>query len=276
MSLRLLVLPVAALFALTACNKDTDGDGLTDKDEADLGTDPNSTDSDQDGVSDSDEVHMGADPLSTDSDGDGYSDGDEIAQHSNPIDADDGIYKGGWPFNPNKGDLDDKGFETAAAGDQIGHFIGDDQYGQAVDLYDFAGHGKPVIIDISAQWCPPCQATASWLSGGTDSYGLEGYYGDVRAAVDAGDIYWVTLLVEDNAGNPATWQTSKQWDTAYPNEAIPVLADPEMSLFYSLEQGGFPSFHAIDENMVIVYRNGDTNQLDFTALDTAMAIVDSE
>ncbi|RHW25929.1 Stk1 family PASTA domain-containing Ser/Thr kinase [Nocardioides immobilis] len=42
---------------------DTDGDGLSDEDEATLGTDPNNPDSDGDTYSDGDEVAAGSDPL---------------------------------------------------------------------------------------------------------------------------------------------------------------------------------------------------------------------
>ncbi len=42
--------------------QDSDGDGLTDAEELDLGTDPFDTDSDDGGVSDGDEVANGTDP----------------------------------------------------------------------------------------------------------------------------------------------------------------------------------------------------------------------
>ncbi len=42
---------------------DTDGDGLTDAREAELGTDPTLVDTDGDGISDGDEVFLGTDPL---------------------------------------------------------------------------------------------------------------------------------------------------------------------------------------------------------------------
>ena len=42
---------------------DSDGDGLSDSEEALLGTDPNNADSDGDGISDGDEVANGTDPL---------------------------------------------------------------------------------------------------------------------------------------------------------------------------------------------------------------------
>jgi uncharacterized protein YukE len=58
---------------------DTDGDGLSDTDEATYGTDINDSDSDNDELSDYDEVttHL-TDPTLSDTDGDGLSDYDEV------------------------------------------------------------------------------------------------------------------------------------------------------------------------------------------------------
>jgi LSD1 subclass zinc finger protein len=53
---------------------DSDGDGLTDTREWDLGTDSTDPDTDGDGLSDAIEVSMGTDPLDPDTDDDGYRD----------------------------------------------------------------------------------------------------------------------------------------------------------------------------------------------------------
>ncbi|MDP6659052.1 MAG: cupredoxin domain-containing protein [Candidatus Poseidoniia archaeon] len=53
---------------------DTDGDGLSDEEEGELGTDPNDPDTDGDGVNDYDEVLWEIDPLNPDTDGDGLND----------------------------------------------------------------------------------------------------------------------------------------------------------------------------------------------------------
>jgi serine/threonine-protein kinase len=67
--------------------KDSDGDGLSDAEEAQYGTNPHNPDSDGDGLSDGDEVNKyHTDPLVADTDGDGYSDGAEVAAGSNPND----------------------------------------------------------------------------------------------------------------------------------------------------------------------------------------------
>lgn len=61
--------------AALAGQEDTDGDGLTNTQEVELGTNPQSADSDNDRASDGDEVRLGLDPLNPDTDGDGILDG---------------------------------------------------------------------------------------------------------------------------------------------------------------------------------------------------------
>ena len=68
---------------------DSDGDGLSDDREEELGTDPNDPDSDDDGLNDGDEVGLGTDPLNPDSDGDGILDGDEVLLGTDPNEADE-------------------------------------------------------------------------------------------------------------------------------------------------------------------------------------------
>ena len=53
-----------AYVAASDCCVDTDGDGLTDDEESDLGTDPLVRDSDGDGIEDGDEVTALTDPTS--------------------------------------------------------------------------------------------------------------------------------------------------------------------------------------------------------------------
>ena len=65
---------------------DCDGDGLTNGEETDAGTDLTNGDSDGDGLSDGDEVTTGTDPLDEDSDGDGVTDGTEVGTGNDPTD----------------------------------------------------------------------------------------------------------------------------------------------------------------------------------------------
>jgi hypothetical protein len=68
---------------------DTDGDGLSDGDEARAwGTDPRRLDTDSDGLSDGVETARGTDPLRADSDADGLPDAWEMAHDLDPLRAD--------------------------------------------------------------------------------------------------------------------------------------------------------------------------------------------
>jgi pSer/pThr/pTyr-binding forkhead associated (FHA) protein len=76
---------------------DNDGDGLTNAEEATLGTNPNNPDTDGDGLSDRDERTYGTNPLIGDTDKDGLLDGEEVRLGTNPNNPDtdgDGVPDG--------------------------------------------------------------------------------------------------------------------------------------------------------------------------------------
>ena len=59
-------------------NADDDGDGLTNGQEGEIGTNPNDPDTDDDGLDDGLEVKIGTSPLKADTDDDGVTDGIEV------------------------------------------------------------------------------------------------------------------------------------------------------------------------------------------------------
>ncbi|MGA1866376.1 MAG: hypothetical protein ACMUFK_02780, partial [Thermoplasmatota archaeon] len=86
---------------------DTDGDGLSNKEEAALGTNPDKADSDNDGMPDGFEAYFGLDPLSSagDNGSDGNPDGDgwtNIQEYN--YTSPDGLYRGTDPLDPNTDD----------------------------------------------------------------------------------------------------------------------------------------------------------------------------
>jgi hypothetical protein len=97
--------------------EDSDGDGISDDEEIQNGTDPNNADTDGDGLNDAEEILTNTDPTTADTDGDGLSDGEEIigtGTDPNSSDTDDDGLTDGEEVNdhgtdPNSGDTDGDG-----------------------------------------------------------------------------------------------------------------------------------------------------------------------
>ena len=268
------ILALAPVLLLVACDKDDDG--LTNSEERDLGTDPAAADTDDDGLSDGREVRigtdpldadtdgdglvdgeekgLGADPLLADTDGDGYHDGLEVHAGTDPGDEDDVIYAGGWPYQPEKDDIEDPGWEgTPAVGATFPRFVGLDQFGDEVDLYDFAFQGKPIAIDLSTWWCGFCQEMALWLDYRPSFYDTL-YDSTIPDLVADGEIYWITILFEDFDGNAASHSDVAGWYIAFPNPEVPILLDESGANWSAhtisyVDPHGIPTVQLLDEDL---------------------------
>ena len=111
-------------------DNDSDGDGLTDAEEADLGTDPNNPDSDWDALSDGEEVADGSDPLDDDTDDDGVTDGEDADPLDPHSDSDgDGVadIDDAFPLDPTESsDNDGDGIGDNADPDDDNDGLSDD------------------------------------------------------------------------------------------------------------------------------------------------------
>lgn len=236
-----------SLILLSAC-------GASDKDDVDgagggPGLDP-SGDLDADYLSNGDERALGTDPENPDSDGDGYLDGDEVLEGSNPLDPESRIYQGGWPYQRLKGEIVDPGFDsTPVVGAVIPHLTATDQFGERVDLYDFAMHGRPVVIDLSALWCNACVDLAHWLAHEPSYLDAKPELSPIVDMVEKGEVYWVTVVFQDGAGNDALPTDGADWAERFPDDKVAVLVCDDPSLFEYLYPGSYPSIQVLDEDM---------------------------
>lgn len=239
----------------TSSPTDTDGDGISDADEATAGTDPALADTDGDGLSDGEELDLGTDPLEVDTDNDGYTDYDEVQTGHDPTDKHDKIYTGGWPYNPDKDSMENPGWNgTATEGEMMPHFTSYDQYGDEFDIYDYANQGKPVIIDVSAGWCYYCQEMAKLLAGQPsylDAYDSDPGLGRIKELVDSGDILWIEVLDQTDAGAQVDQDFLEAWDNAFPNDKIAVVADERQKFLDWLPIAGYPSIFAVNSSMIV-------------------------
>jgi len=232
---------------------DTDSDGLDDRNEIKLGTDPLVNDTDGDGLLDGDEGPAGADPLIVDTDGDGYTDRDEVFTGHSPADPKDRIYKANWPYFFEKDTLTGGALDKPIKeGKTVGHLIGKDWNGDDVDLWDFHNADKPIIVDVSAQWCPPCNDLAKWLHNDPNvAPAYDAYWPGIREAVENGDVYWVTILTEQQSGDPAVLETSQQWHGVYPDKPIPVIADHQEEMESYLQLQYFPTVFLLQPDLTV-------------------------
>ena len=100
-------------FAVSGGDIDSDGDGLLDSEEVQLGTDPYDPDTDKDGLTDGEEVKKyRTDPLYPDSDWDGLKDGAEVLTYkTDPLNRDTdggGVADGHEVIEDNTNPLDPK------------------------------------------------------------------------------------------------------------------------------------------------------------------------
>ena len=227
---------------LLGCGGDSDLDGLPDRTEAGLGTDPTNPDTDADGLTDGEEVALGSNPLSADTDGDGYSDGDEVFEGKDPVDPSSRIYTGNWPYRRDKSMFADPGTETRAwPGEPIPRLHALDQFGDTVDLADFAAPDVEILIEVCGVIWGACRELAVAR---TDSEQLTEWAYLGEAAMDRvrdGTGRWVTVISEGGElGSSSTYQDVLDWSDEYGDD-IPILWDEDRAfLTWAWQNNDYP------------------------------------
>lgn len=199
-------------------------------------------------------------PTGPDSDGDGYVDGDEVFAGTDPNDAESRIYEGGWPFQRDKDSLESEYSSFSwtlrpVAGERLPRVSRVDRFGESVDFYDFALHGKPIVIETTSGTCGRCVALARMLRGGTSSTFDSPEYLNFRRLVQNGDIFYILVLLNDDTGRPASAEFLSRFDDehGYPGALMvndPIMASTDNFTSYTFEWNT-PGLILLDEDMTV-------------------------
>lgn len=182
---------------------DADRDGLSDVEEANLGTAPDRADTDGDGLSDGEEVRSHhTNPLLRDTDGDGLEDGAELEQYlTDPLAGDtdgDGMpdgYEVGYGLDPTRddrsGDLDSDGFTN------FQEFLGNSAPNEGTRVPEAQAGVQLSRIDRH----PSVSIAAGGKSAGfSDPSGARGVRSNVSIAPGSGAHYFEISRDEANTG----------------------------------------------------------------------------
>lgn len=154
-------------------------------------------DDDGDGLTNGEEAALGSDPNNPDTDGDGYDDGEEVEGNTDPVSASDHPYQGGWP-------IADCRYDVLVTGNGLGqstsNFALTDQYGETLQLHDFCD--RAIILVGSAMWCGPCRDEASVLGSWYNNFEDQG-------------LMVITLLGEDMSYNAPDQTDLREWAESY-------------------------------------------------------------
>jgi len=220
--------------------EDFDGDGLTDLEEYENGTDPTNKDTDGDGLTDGLELNIyGTDPLNPDTDGDGVSDGDEILAGIDPLDYDtddDGLLDGVETNTGTFVDETDTGSDPAIA-DTDEDFLSDGDevklYGTDPNVPDTDDDGMPDWWEADADADGVCDAAEVKLFGtnprspDTDADGMPDGY-EISLFYDANPLDPLTDDAGDDRHDPTDNETNydEYLNSGY---TVPTPLDPLMN-----------------------------------------------
>lgn len=148
-------------------------------------------------------------------------------------------------------------------GDHGCDFTFNDQNDDPWNLYEH--HGSIIVLDFSAMWCYYCTVAAADVQAVQDMYADD-------------DFIWVTILIDDAAGNAPDLNDIQEWANTYGIETSPVLMGNRDIIDTSAEDGypvsSWPTFVILDRDLVIRFGLRGWNQQ--TVLNEIQKAIDEE
>ena len=204
-------------------------------------------------------------------------------------------YFGGWPVNSNKAAINDpgvtpecgkrednllsvgcecssdnqcesgkcfKGYSSVGAycyptkGTVFPRFKLIDQFGEDVDLYDFGGHGKLIVIEISAAWCLPCKQLSDWMANDNKAVTLHKQwkpeYNQLKTIFAEQDVFFINIQTSNQYKEPPSLESLEYWYQEYEDEYIPILGDISGDFRNWVKNSAFPTVIILNDQMEIV------------------------
>ena len=137
------------------------------------------------------------------------------------------------------GIIDTDSCDQTSIGSTVCNMVFYDHNKDVWQLYDH--EGKVIVLDFSTVWCGPCQAAGHHAQPIQDNY--------------AGNVEFVTILVEGATGDPPTEAEILEWVTVHNITTSPVLFGDRTVMDQTGENGylvgGFPTYVFIDRQLKI-------------------------
>jgi hypothetical protein len=131
-----------------------------------------------------------------------------------------------------------------------------DQFGQMVDIYDFSGQGRYILLELSAAWCAPCNQLASWFVYDDPEVTYQTWwnptYLQLKPWIETGKVTLINVQYGDEYRDNASLASIQDWYSRYPHDNVPVLADSEKLLHTWIKPTGIPTAILLNDKMEII------------------------
>ena len=129
--------------------------------------------------------------------------------------------------------------DQQSIGSTVCNMVFYDQNKEVWQLYEH--EGKVIILDFSTVWCGPCQNAGHYIQPIQDDY--------------AGNLEFVTVLVDGATGDPPTEDEINEWVSSHNITTAPVLYADRSVMDQTGETGylvgGFPTYVFLDKELKI-------------------------